>query len=122
MARKAAGEDDGPSNVISLARARTAVEARRAMFRWPLDGPHPERVAAAALDAAAGEGALVADGTILAVNRRWVLATTPATPPSSSPACGPPSAAPTAGATTSQIPHRRTDQASMDTQEGHRHE
>ncbi|MCU1375619.1 MAG: sensor-containing diguanylate cyclase/phosphodiesterase [Actinomycetia bacterium] len=73
MARMA-GDDDGTANVISLARARTAHEARRAMFRWPTDGPHPERVAAAALEVTPGEAALVAaDGTILAVNRRWVL-------------------------------------------------
>ncbi|MCU1380582.1 MAG: sensor-containing diguanylate cyclase/phosphodiesterase [Acidimicrobiales bacterium] len=76
MAMKAAGEDDGRPNVINLARARTALEARRAMFRWPADGPHPERVAAAALEATAGDAALVAiDGTVLAVNRRWLLGT-----------------------------------------------
>lgn len=75
MARKAPGEDSGAPNVISLARARSLQQARRAMFRWPHDGPHPERVAAAALEATDAEAALVAmDGTVLAVNRRWILA------------------------------------------------
>ncbi|MCU1487275.1 MAG: hypothetical protein JWN67_4021 [Actinomycetia bacterium] len=73
MARKAAGEDEVPPNVISLAQARTA---RRGLFHWPADGPHAESVAVAALHTTPGEAALVAaDGTILAVNRAWLFAT-----------------------------------------------
>jgi diguanylate cyclase (GGDEF)-like protein len=78
MARRAAGEDVVPPNVISLAQARAA---RQALFRWPADGPSAERVAVAALHAVPGEAALVAaDGTILAVNRAWLLATPGAAP------------------------------------------
>jgi diguanylate cyclase (GGDEF)-like protein len=79
MARRAAGEDDDvPPNVISLARARSA---RRALFHWPPNGPEAERIAVAALHAVEGEAALVAaDGTILAVNRPWLLATPGASP------------------------------------------
>lgn len=74
MARMARGEDSGAANVISMARARSAQQARRATFRWPHDGPHPERVAAA-LEATAAEAALVAmNGTVIAVNRHWVVA------------------------------------------------
>jgi diguanylate cyclase (GGDEF)-like protein len=81
MARKAAGDDSNDSsshapNVIDLARARTQSHARRAASRrWPVDGPHPERIAAAALEATDRDAALVArDGTVLTVNRRWLLA------------------------------------------------
>jgi hypothetical protein len=78
MARRAAGRDDVPPNVISLADARTA---RRSLFTWPAEGPHAESVAVAALHAVDGEAALVAgDGTILAVNRQWLLAAPGAAP------------------------------------------
>jgi hypothetical protein len=79
MARRAAGGDDHvPPNVISLADARTA---RRSLFAWPPEGPHAELVAVAALHAVDGEAALVAGtGTILAVNRPWLLAAPGAAP------------------------------------------
>jgi diguanylate cyclase (GGDEF)-like protein len=78
MTRKPDGV--GATNVIELARVRSA-PSRRAVPRWPNDGPGPDRVAVAALQAACGEAALVtADGTVLAVNEAWIEAT---------PACGP---------------------------------